>query len=424
MDFTKIRVLVDGHNLAQPFGTGIKTYGLTLLAALRRLGVNVELLASAHWNRDPLVARSHAHDVPLKYKEPLLFPASEYLRHLFHLPKVARPVLSQQKMPLPVPSSQFPFGLGCSSLPWIFEHALCIQEYLHFSTSFKTQNPYDLWHATMPLPLQPTGMRSITTIHDLIPLLLPQTCRENRLSISEQIKLAIRQSRVIATVSEHTKRDLLTYFDVPEEKIVVTHQPTPLENWQGTSYAREAVLRELELKPQGYILYVGNIEPKKNVGRLLKAYLGLDCDLPLVIAGHKAWMWENDLALLDLPNVGKRIRLLGYVDHEWIPYLYESAYCAVFPSLYEGFGLPPLEAMTLGCPVVCSNSSSLPEVGGDAVEYVDPLDTAAIGRGLEHLLNDRSHRDSLAKRGRDQARLFSMENYVPKIARLYEKALA
>jgi glycosyltransferase involved in cell wall biosynthesis len=311
-------------------------------------------------------------------------------------------------------------------LPFIYEHAFAVQERLFFPTRFRTRRPYDIWHATMPLPLTPVGMRQITTVHDLIPLLQPHTCPADRVAFTEYIRLAIRRSKVIAAVSEHTKRDLQTYFDLPEEKVLVTYQPTLLENWRGKNHARDCVLRELGLKPQGYILFVGNIEPKKNVGRLIKAYLGLNCDLPLVIAGRKAWMWEDDLALLDNNNADmeERVRVLGYVDSEWIPYLHESAYCMVFPSLYEGFGLPVLEAMTLGCPVVCSRSSSLPEVGGDAVEYVEPLDTDSISNGIERLLNDRSYRDSLASRGRERAKVFSMERYTTKVVQLYEKAMA
>lgn len=424
MDFSKTSVLIDGHNLALPRGTGIKTYGLTLLAALRRLGMKPELLASAHWHGDPVVARSRVHDVPLKHIEGIS-PTAERLRHLFRRPRIAEHVPSQEELPFPVPDDVFPFGLACSVLPWIYEHSFAVQERLFFPTRFGTRQPYDIWHATLPLPLKPVAMRQITTIHDLIPLIQPHTCSVDRAAFTESIRLAIRQSRVIAAVSEHTKRDLQTYFDVPEEKVLVTHQPTLLENWTGKKHLRDSILRELELDPQGYLLFVGNIEPKKNVGRLLKAYLGLNCDLPLVIAGQKAWMWEEDLAALAVRNgLEKRVRILGYVDREWIPYLYESAYCTIFPSLYEGFGLPVLEAMTLGCPVVCSRSSSLPEVGGDAVEYVDPLDTDSIAGGMERLLNDRPYRDSLAVRGREQAKRFSMERYTAKIALLYEQALA
>jgi len=423
MDFTKVRVLVDGHNMALPHGTGIRTYGVTLLAALQQLGMETDLLASARWHSDPLVARSCVHDVPLKPIEGIS-PTLERLRNRFKRSRIAEHVPSDKKIPLPIPKDIFPFGNGCSVAPFIYEHAFAVQERLSFPIRFSTRQGYDIWHATIPLPLTPVGMRQITTVHDLIPLLQPHTCPMNRAAFADSVRLAIRNSKVIAAVSEHTKRDLQTYFNLPEEKVMVTHQPTLLENWQGKNHAREGLLRELGLKPQGYVLFVGNIEPKKNVGRLLKAYLGLNCDLPLVIAGHKAWMWEKDLALLNKDNMEKRVRLLGYVDGDWIPYLYESAYCMVFPSLYEGFGLPVLEAMTLGCPVVCSRSSSLPEVGGDAVEYVDPLDTDSIASSMERLLNDRAYRDSLASRGRERAKLFSMEQYTSKVAQLYEKAMA
>jgi glycosyltransferase involved in cell wall biosynthesis len=424
MDFAKTRVLVDGRELALPYNTGVKTYGWTLLAALQRLGMSPDILASAHFHGDPLVARARVRDVPIHHI-PDMDPKAEKWRHRLRRPRTAQHMSWQGAPPLPGSDNLFPFGRDCSVLPFVYEHAQAIQEQLFFPMRFRTRQTYDIWHATVPLPLIPVGMRTITTIHDLIPLLLPQTCFLDRGAFSAQVRLAIRQSSAIAAVSEHTKRDLLTYFDAPEEKIVVTYQPTLLENWAGREPLRTRLLQVLDLKPQGYLLFVGNLEPKKNVGRLIRAYLEMDCDLPLVIAGRKAWQWEDDLApLASLTEAAsRRIRLLGHVNDEWLPYLYESAYCTVFPSLYEGFGLPLLEAMTLGCPVVCSRNSSLPEVGGEAAEYVDPLDTGSIARGLERLLNDRPHRDALARKGREQARRFSMDAYVAKLAQLYEKAL-
>lgn len=424
MELGNVRVLIDSQNLALRHGTGIKTYGLTLLAALKRLGISTDLLAGASWHPNPVLARSLLHEVPPAYQDSYYFPISERLRHWFGVARVAHPVPSQKELPFPIPDTLFPFGHGCATFPYIYEISQRTQELFNFPGRFKTDTRYDVWHATTPLPMVPQGMRQITTVHDLIPLLQPHTCPANRPAFVEHIKLAIRNSQVIAAVSEHSRRDLLNYFDVPEEKVQVTHQPTLLENWQGTDASREMVMRELDLRPGGYILFVGNIEPKKNVGRLLNAFLSLDCDLPLIITGHKAWMWEDELAPLRRASAARRVRLLGYLDGDWIPYLYESAYCSVFPSIYEGFGLPVLEAMTMGCPVVCSRSASLPEVGGDAVEYVDALDTDSIASGIARLLNDRFHRDLLSQQGRERARHFSMENYVPKVARLYEKALS
>jgi len=425
MDFPKLRVLIDSHNLALPHGTGIKTYGLTLLAALRRLGVQPDLLASAKWHSDPMVARAQLYDIPLKPGEGIS-PFVESWRNRLGRARIAEYLPPADKSNWPIPDDFFPYGCGCSILPLVYEYAQWVHELHSLPARFRTRKPYDVWHATNPMMLRAEGMRTITTIHDLIPLSHPYTCPINRVTFAEQVRFAIKESRAIAAVSEHTKEDLLTHFDAPEDKIIVTHQPTLYEKWAGTEHHREGVLRQFDLQRQGYILFVGNLEPKKNVGRLLRAYLALDCDLPLVIVGRKAWMWKEDFAAL-LPHVrsaARKVRLLGYVPPESLPYLYESAYCFVFPSLCEGFGLPPLEAMTLGCPVVCSNVPSLKEVGGDGVEYVEALEVESIAQGMEHLLNNRSRRDELAAKGRKQALRFSFESYVGKIRRLYEKALS
>jgi len=347
----------------------------------------------------------------------------ELLRHALRWPVVTRAVPSQAEFPLPSTDGAFPFGLGCEVYPFIYEFGHYGMEGFSLPKKFATRSKYDLWHATLPLPVKPVGMRRVTTIHDLIPLLQPQTCPANRKAFAQTIRAALAQSHALAVVSEHTKKDLLAHFDFPPEKIFVTNQPSPLEGWKPIEQLRRAILREYGLEAGKYLLFVGNIEPKKNVGRLLRAYLTLDCDLPLVIVGHKAWMWRQDLAPLRGGRWKERVRLLNYVPGSCLPYFYESAYALVFPSLYEGFGLPPLEAMTVGCPVVCSRATSLPEVMGDAAEYVDPYDVDSIASALERLLADRAHRDALAARGLKRAALFSMENYTARLRALYEAAL-
>jgi glycosyltransferase involved in cell wall biosynthesis len=421
-DFSKIRVLLDSHDLALPQGTGIRTYGRSLIAVLRQLGTEPSLLVSAHFSGDPLVARALLADVPL---HPVhgYSAIKEWLRHALGHPVATRRVSSQAEFPLPHVGDVFPFGLGCEVSPFLYEYSHYGMEGFSRLKNFKTAQKYDLWHATLPLSVRPVGMRQVTTIHDLIPLLQPHTCPANRGVFAATIRAALAHSQALAVVSEHTKKDLLDHFDFPHEKIVVTHQPSPLEGWSPLERVRRGVLREFGLQPQKYLLFVGNIEPKKNLGRLIRAYLTLDCDLPLIIVGRKAWMWQEELAPLRGGQFDERVRLLDYVSAEWLPYLYESAYALAFPSLYEGFGLPPLEAMTVGCPVLCSRVSSLPEVMGDAAEYVDPHDLESIATGLERLLGDRAHRDDLAARGRERAKLFSREKFANRLRFLYDTAL-
>jgi len=164
---------------------------------------------------------------------------------------------------------------------------------------------------------------------------------------------------------------------------------------------------------------VGAIEPRKNVGKLIDAYSMIDTEMPLVIAGKRAWLWEDEINGRNFKNV----HLLEYVPTEDLRYLYSGAYCFVFPSLYEGFGLPPLEAMSFGCPVITSRISSLPEVCGDAALYADPYDIYDIKEKIENLLSNPQLRDRLSKIGMERAKLFSMENYTKQLYEAYSKVL-
>ncbi|MBU0987089.1 MAG: glycosyltransferase family 4 protein, partial [Proteobacteria bacterium] len=151
----------------------------------------------------------------------------------------------------------------------------------------------------------------------------------------------------------------------------------------------------------------------------------LDLDIPLVIVGKKAWLWESELNVLyaDWNNkrTQKKIRLLEYVPTVDLPVLYNGARCLAFPSLYEGFGLPPIEAMSLGCPVLTSSVASLPEICGEAALYVDPYDTRDIADKLGRIINDDELKAKLINAGYDRAKYFSMENYMERLTAAYAK---
>ena len=185
-------------------------------------------------------------------------------------------------------------------------------------------------------------------------------------------------------------------------------------------------MKIIEISNKKYILFVGTIEPKKNLGRLINAYSCLDTDMPLVIVGKKGWLWEDDMSQLEAlfgNGLNEKIKLLEYVSKKDLIYLYYSAFCLVFPSLYEGFGLPPLEAMSLGCPVITSNVSSLPEVCGDAAIYVDPYNSDDIRQAIEKLINNPEMQTQLVEAGKKRVELFSMENYAKKLYEAYTRII-
>ena len=231
--------------------------------------------------------------------------------------------------------------------------------------------------------------------------------------------MALSNSQLIFTVSEHTKRDILSNFDIQHEKIFVTYQPVAIKPFNKMDPLFHQYLKNNGLSDGKYFLFVGNIEPKKNLGRLLDAYAKVDHHYPLVVVGKKAWLWENEINNRPISNV----LFLDHVSFNKLRILYSGAFCFIFPSLYEGFGLPPLEAFTCGCPVITSNNSSLPEVCGDAALYVDPYDDMDIKVKIETVLSDSELRKKMIKLGSKRAQYFSVDNYRSKIEKGYGKLI-
>ena len=295
---------------------------------------------------------------------------------------------------------------------------------LRLPLRLETSPAMDIWHTTVPSPISVHGARKITTIHDLIPLRLPHATLDRKAHTVLLLQESIASSAVLTTISETTKRDLIEFFGVPPDKIVVTYQPIALPPTLPSRSSAEKVLKAYGLKPDGYILFVGAIEPKKNLRRLLRAYAMIETDLPLVVAGRKGWLVEQELAPLQHnPALQARVRFLDYLPSDELPAFYAGARCLTFPSLYEGFGLPPLEAMTFGCPVLTSKVASLPEVCADAAVYVDPYQPNDIAEQLARLIDDGNLRARLIQAGYQRAEFFSMEKYQQRLRDVYLRAL-
>ncbi len=175
-----------------------------------------------------------------------------------------------------------------------------------------------------------------------------------------------------------------------------------------------------------YLLYIGDMRPYKNLERSLEAFARLNLtDLSFVIGGKKdPHFYPGIEKKVDRLLLKDKVIFLGYVPEEDLPHLYSEAAAFVFPSLYEGFGLPPLEAMACGCPVVASNAGSLPEVCGDAVRYVDPYDVESIARGIHEVLTDEVMRQNLRAKGLERAKLFSWERAAKEHLKIFEECLS
>lgn len=427
-----VKVLVDGFNLQMVSGTGIKTYATNLIKALTLMGANVDVLLSRNSSRKDKVLDEvlffDDQDRPKHRIFELLGLTKGLLRSslgptykAWRRESVGEVVLKQGKF-----TEDFIKLAESFNLPKCYEVANFAYTLLGRTTTIHIPEAMDIWHATFPLPVRIHNARMITTIHDLIPLRLPFTTLDDKKDFYGKVRDALKASAVTIAVSENTKKDLLTYFDADPDKIMVTYQPITMRPLRADREDVAEYLKRFKLGYQNYILFVGAIEPKKNLGRLLEAYATLDTDMPLVVVGKRAWSWEDELGKISYlfdRDSRREVKLLEYVPADSLRYLYRGAYCFVFPSLYEGFGLPPVEAMTMGCPVITTNTSCLPEVCGPAALYVNPYDVSDIKAKLETMLSDRPLRDHLAETGTHVAQAFTMENHLKRLHQAYLKAL-
>jgi glycosyltransferase involved in cell wall biosynthesis len=277
-------------------------------------------------------------------------------------------------------------------------------------------------HYVLP-PL--VACRSVVTIHDCIHLMFPQYL-PNRLAFRyarASIVMAARRATRVLTVSESSKRDILRFVDIDPGKIDVIYNAYD-ERFAVEPREEDVVrVRERYQLHDEFVLYAGNVKPHKNLERLIQAFdlvrsRGLD-RLKLVLIGDEISKYAALRRAVHQHQLHKYVRFLGYLPEETLAVMYRLASVFVFPSLYEGFGLPPLEAMASGTPVVTSNVSSLPEVAGDAALLVDPYDPAAIAEAIYQVLNDERLRQNLRTSGLARARQFSWEQSVRRVREIY-----
>jgi len=263
------------------------------------------------------------------------------------------------------------------------------------------------------------------TIHDCIHLMFPQYL-PNRLAHTyarASISLAARRATRVLTVSESSKRDILRFVDAPADKIDVIYNAYDERFGVEPGEDEVARVRERYQLHDEFVLYAGNVKPHKNLERLIEAFdlvrrRGLD-HLKLVLIGDEISKYAALRRAVHQYRLHKYVRFLGYMPEETLAVMYRLAGVFVFPSLYEGFGLPPLEAMASGTPVVTSNVSSLPEVAGDAAVLVDPYDPQAIADGIHRVLTDEGLRRDLRRKGLARAHQFSWEQSARRVREIY-----
>ena len=285
--------------------------------------------------------------------------------------------------------------------------------------------PVDVLHVqfTAP-PFCPVPV--IATIHDLAFEHLPETfTRRGSLQLKITVRRTAKKAARVATVSEYSRQDLIRTYRLPPEKVVVTHNGIePHFTPQPRSADEAESLRRRLGIGRDFILAVGSLQPRKNLIRLMRAYSKLRSEQAsfhhqLVIVGRQLWLADGIFEEVQRQPWAQDVILTGYVADEDLPALYRAATAFVYPSLFEGFGLPPVEAMACGTPVVTSNTSSLPEVVGEAAVLVDPYDEQDLIRALLKIVNDHSLRAQLRERGLAQAQKFTWRAAAEKTLELY-----
>jgi len=423
-------VLIDGSQFLSKTATGIGSYGRTLARTLRASGVELTVL----YGRGAGTLR----DAPPQSLAVQVFSSvpkfeSRRKRLLQNLPfmagaflglsrRVTPQIVSVEGVDLTAFEPPLPEADRVLNSSRIFERAS-----LYFMLKERLLNvdlPKDigLAHWTAPIPVTARGVPNIYTLHDLIPLQFPYFVVDRG---AHQLRLHMKIAREadhIITVSEASKRNIVDLLQIREDRVSVTYQPVPNLPKLEQSEAERIAEMIYGAEPGKYALFLGAIEPKKNLKRLIEAFLMANTGMPLLIAGPKGWLNDEEFELIGTVSARQPlVRHLGYLPRRHVTALLQCARFFAFPSIYEGFGLPVIEAMKLGVPVLTSNTSSLPEVAGDAAVLVDPLNISQLTKGIRALSNDVDLRKELSYRGPKQAEKFSEDVYRSRLAAAYAK---
>ena len=438
------RILYEAENFNKPGGTGIKTYVENLAQAARSIGFETGALLSAQRavnGKDPLLAEIDFYDAR---------QSTSVLQRFVHTPTryVFGAPMGLRTTPLPRTGAVIRPDDARSAETVAFDrvHLSCrlSENARHHLVRYgrlarlRHSEQLDIFHATHAVPLYAPRAANIYTIHDIVPLRLPYTTRDNKKVFLETLREICRRADHVVTVSEHSRRDILSIVDIPEHKITNTYQSVQIPSAL-LSQSDDDVARLVEhvhgLQYKKYFLFVGALEPKKNVSRLIDSFAASGVSDPLVIAGGLGWDYDDAVARVEQDHFHsyrfsgdravreRKVRRLEYLSFPHLVGLIRGAKALLFPSLYEGFGLPVLEAMMLGTPVMTSRTSSLPEVAGDAALLVDPLDVPAMTRAIRALDSDSDLRAGLAQLGLVQAQKFSPDAYRERVRGVYRSVL-
>jgi glycosyltransferase involved in cell wall biosynthesis len=433
------RLFIDGYNLALDQGTGVATYARNLSFALGWLGFEVGVLYGTRptQSAEPLIREIAFFDE--RVGEP-----PQWVEFLRRANRMITSPFGERARRVPITGQviastfrdRLPHFDEIWNAQYLFQQAHAYFRVTGKPLTVRSARRPRLMHWTYPVPVRMPGTPNIYTMHDLVPLRLPYTTLDHKRRYFRLSRVLAKQAAHIVTVSENSRRDIINLLGVPEDRVTNTWQSVDIPRRLAEApmaTVRAEVAGSFGLEAGKYWLFFGAIEPKKNVGRMIQAFLASGAEGPLVIVGKKAWKSEGELKLLFDDHVrflvqeGQEIRrrhkimLLDYAPFRLLVSLIRGARAVLFPSLYEGFGLPALEAMLLGTPVVTSNTASMPEVVGDAALTVDPYDVSALVQAIQAVDRDPELRARLAAAGPRRAAQFSPERYAERLATLYAR---
>lgn len=410
-----MRILVDGLNIALPTGTGIATYARNFIMQAARCGHDVDIILGNNWEGPipygdhPTLAQTLQRPEQGKRSFRAVRRYCGAVRNILN-PRLHQTVLTVDKEGLPVQNAWHRHELFANA----------VAAFRRFGRFTEVDIPgIDLAHWTCPVPLRVRAARNIYTIHDLVPLIRPELVLGNPNRMRRLCNEITNNADRILTVSERSRSDIIEQMNVDPDLVVNTYQSLEEVFWHQPKAASFLDL-PAGLTNRGYFLFFGAVEPKKNVGRIIEAHRDARINLPLVLVASPGWasddLWEKIKRYSE--GAGGRCILLQHLPRKELMALIRNARSVIFPSLYEGFGLPVLEAMALGTPVIGSTAGSLPEVIGNAGLLVDPVSVAELVDAMLKLERDTHLATKLAENGLVQAARFAPDKYRKRIEAL------
>ena len=417
-----MNVGIDGFNLALEKGTGIATYGRNLSYCLSDLGHEVHMLYGKEEapGKSALIQEVAFFDVPPNKSEGRIRRMRRTIGDGLRAGLTHR-VRQARQVPLSgaVIYDQFLPNLPHFRHVWnaarLYDYAAMRFRLFGGITRVRIPAGIRIMHWTYPLPIKLLGAKNIYTLHDLVPLRLPFTTLDRKHDYLKLVRHLASSADHIVTVSETSKADIISLLEIPEEKITNTYQCVSIpEEYLSVpdGLLKDELAGTFQLDFRKYFLFYGSIEPKKNVARIVEAYLASNLDIPFVVVGAQAWQADRELGILKSPGAASRkIIYLDYVTFPQLVTFIRGALAVTFPSLYEGFGLPILEGMVCGTPVITSNLGSMREIAGDAGILVDPYNMRDIKDAMIAISSNNEMCQKAIARGKEMAKKFSVEAY-------------